>query len=165
MWVLRPTSRFPIKLLTFLFLFYSFKIINIISHGRYNCIFLCITDRCYWGSVISLLHQLSNTKLLNHFKFMLLMRCLTMVTERLKTKKKQTNNNKQINKTKLKNENTLLSESSPLNLLCWNKREVLSFTSHVCQKGPVRESNPGPLAPEARIIPLDQQAPTRTYME
>ena len=24
--------------------------------------------------------------------------------------------------------------------------------------GPVRESNPGPLAPEARIIPLDQQA-------
>ena len=28
-----------------------------------------------------------------------------------------------------------------------------------CQKlGLVRESNPGPLAPEARIIPLDQQA-------
>ena len=26
------------------------------------------------------------------------------------------------------------------------------------QNGPVRESNPGPLAPEARIIPLDQQA-------
>ena len=26
------------------------------------------------------------------------------------------------------------------------------------EKGPVRESNPGPLAPEARIIPLDQQA-------
>ena len=26
--------------------------------------------------------------------------------------------------------------------------------------GPVRESNPGPLAPEARIIPLDQQAKT-----
>ena len=26
------------------------------------------------------------------------------------------------------------------------------------QFGPVRESNPGPLAPEARIIPLDQQA-------
>ena len=25
-------------------------------------------------------------------------------------------------------------------------------------KGPVRESNPGPLAPEARIMPLDQQA-------
>ena len=24
--------------------------------------------------------------------------------------------------------------------------------------GPVRDSNPGPLAPEARIIPLDQQA-------
>ena len=44
------------------------------------------------------------------------MRNLTMVTERLKTKK-QTNNNKQINKTKLKNENKLLSESSPPNLL------------------------------------------------
>ena len=31
-----------------------------------------------------------------------------------------------------------------------------------CQKkqknGPVRESNPGPLAPKARIMPLDQQA-------
>lgn len=26
------------------------------------------------------------------------------------------------------------------------------------KKGLVRESNPGPLAPEARIIPLDQQA-------
>ena len=28
------------------------------------------------------------------------------------------------------------------------------------KEGPVRESNPGPLAPEARIIPLDQQAKT-----
>lgn len=27
--------------------------------------------------------------------------------------------------------------------------------------GPVRDSNPGPLAPEARIIPLDQQADAR----
>ena len=45
------------------------------------------------------------------------MRSLTMVTERLKTKKKQTNYNKQINKTKLKNENKLPSESSPPNLL------------------------------------------------
>ena len=26
------------------------------------------------------------------------------------------------------------------------------------QSGPVRESNPGPLAPLARIMPLDQQA-------
>ena len=26
------------------------------------------------------------------------------------------------------------------------------------KKGPVRESNPGPLAPKARIMPLDQQA-------
>ena len=30
------------------------------------------------------------------------------------------------------------------------------------KKGPVRELNPGPLAPEARIIPLDQQAKTPT---
>lgn len=29
----------------------------------------------------------------------------------------------------------------------------------ICKsRGLVRESNPGPLAPEARIIPLDQQA-------
>ena len=34
--------------------------------------------------------------------------------------------------------------------------DVLGFQ---CLKmGPVRESNPGPRAPEARIIPLDQQA-------
>ena len=26
------------------------------------------------------------------------------------------------------------------------------------KQGPVRELNPGPLAPKARIIPLDQQA-------
>ena len=26
------------------------------------------------------------------------------------------------------------------------------------KKGPVLESNPGPLAPKARIMPLDQQA-------
>ena len=26
------------------------------------------------------------------------------------------------------------------------------------KNGPVRESNPGPLAPKARIMPLDQQA-------
>ena len=29
--------------------------------------------------------------------------------------------------------------------------------------GPIRESNPGPLAPEARIIPLDQQATCYTF--
>ena len=29
--------------------------------------------------------------------------------------------------------------------------------------GPVRESNPGPLAPEARIMPLDQQAGNIKY--
>jgi hypothetical protein len=30
----------------------------------------------------------------------------------------------------------------------------------ICKKfyGPVRDLNPGPLAPEAKIIPLDQQA-------
>ena len=31
------------------------------------------------------------------------------------------------------------------------------------QKGPVRESNPGPLAPKARIIPLDQLAALHKY--
>ena len=31
-------------------------------------------------------------------------------------------------------------------------------TSNGKQIGPVRESNPGPLAPKARIMPLDQQA-------
>ena len=30
--------------------------------------------------------------------------------------------------------------------------------------GPVRESNPGPLAPEARIIPLDQQADIKSNL-
>ena len=35
---------------------------------------------------------------------------------------------------------------------------MLCSLSKEYQKGPVRESNPGPLAPEARIIPLDQQA-------
>ena len=44
------------------------------------------------------------------------MRSLTMDTERLKTNK-QTNYNKQIDETKLKNENKLLSEGSPPNLL------------------------------------------------
>ena len=34
------------------------------------------------------------------------------------------------------------------------------FYSRGRKMGPVRESNPGPLAPEARIIPLDQQAKT-----
>ena len=32
------------------------------------------------------------------------------------------------------------------------------FRNHVIKSGLVQESNPGPLAPEARIIPLDQQA-------
>ena len=31
------------------------------------------------------------------------------------------------------------------------------------KEGPVRDLNPGPLAPEARIIPLDQQAKTTFY--
>ena len=31
--------------------------------------------------------------------------------------------------------------------------------------GPVRESNPGPLAPKARIMPLDQQASTANLRE
>ncbi len=33
------------------------------------------------------------------------------------------------------------------------------------KEGPVRELNPGPLAPEARIIPLDQQATGFYHLE
>ena len=33
------------------------------------------------------------------------------------------------------------------------------------KQGPVRELNPGPLAPEARIIPLDQQATGLHHLE
>ena len=37
------------------------------------------------------------------------------------------------------------------------------YVAKRCKKyGLVRESNPGPLAPEARIIPLDQQASTES---
>ena len=35
---------------------------------------------------------------------------------------------------------------------------MLSLLTKGYQRGPVRESNPGPLAPKARIMPLDQQA-------
>ena len=40
------------------------------------------------------------------------------------------------------------------------KKDVNVLYSRGRKRGPVRESNPGPLAPEARIIPLDQQAKT-----
>ena len=40
------------------------------------------------------------------------------------------------------------------------KKDVNVLYSRGRKWGPVRESNPGPLAPEARIIPLDQQAKT-----
>ena len=33
------------------------------------------------------------------------------------------------------------------------------------KEGPVRELNPGPLAPKARIIPLDQQATGLHHLE
>ena len=33
------------------------------------------------------------------------------------------------------------------------------------KQGPVRELNPGPLAPEVRIIPLDQQATGFYHLE
>ena len=36
--------------------------------------------------------------------------------------------------------------------------QMFNKTMKTNEIGPVRESNPGPLAPEARIIPLDQQA-------
>ena len=35
---------------------------------------------------------------------------------------------------------------------------LVKYFDKTISKGPVRESNPGPLAPEARIMPLDQQA-------
>jgi hypothetical protein len=34
----------------------------------------------------------------------------------------------------------------------------ISLTTRTNCRGPLRESNPGPLAPKARIIPLDQAA-------
>ena len=44
---------------------------------------------------------------------------------------------------------------------CW--RGTNSFQDNICHKtsGLVRDLNPGPRAPEARIIPLDQRAGTR----
>ena len=65
----------------------------------------------------------------------------------------------------------LLVQQSEQNVVIFRKVEeehtilqILWFCGFIlksgfCSKvGPVRESNPGPLAPEARIIPLDQQA-------
>ena len=37
----------------------------------------------------------------------------------------------------------------------------ISFVWTQCKKGLLRELNPGPLAPEVRIIPLDQAANER----
>ena len=36
--------------------------------------------------------------------------------------------------------------------------QLVKYFDKIVSKGPVRESNPGPLAPKARIMPLDQQA-------
>ena len=36
--------------------------------------------------------------------------------------------------------------------------QLVKYFDKILCKGPVRESNPGPLAPKARIMPLDQQA-------
>ena len=41
---------------------------------------------------------------------------------------------------------------------CCYIRLVKYFADKIVNEGPVRESNPGPLAPKARIMPLDQQA-------
>ena len=41
---------------------------------------------------------------------------------------------------------------------------MLPSLTKECQKGPVRELNPGPLAPLARIMPLDQQAKRGLYL-
>ena len=38
------------------------------------------------------------------------------------------------------------------------KTPFFKVVKEKCISGPVRESNPGPLAPKARIMPLDQQA-------
>ena len=39
-------------------------------------------------------------------------------------------------------------------MLLW----LVKYIDKMVRKGPVRESIPGPLAPKARIMPLDQQA-------
>ena len=36
--------------------------------------------------------------------------------------------------------------------------QLVKYFDKMAHRGPVRESNPGPLAPKARIMPLDQQA-------
>ena len=43
--------------------------------------------------------------------------------------------------------------------MCWHCQKEGSVYGEK-KDGLVRDSNPGPLAPEARIIPLDQQAST-----
>ena len=41
--------------------------------------------------------------------------------------------------------------------------DLVVLEKGVYKEGPVRESNPGPLAPKARIMPLDQQARRITH--
>ena len=40
----------------------------------------------------------------------------------------------------------------------WKSKNSWGHINNDLKSGPVRESNPGPLTPEVRIIPLDQQA-------
>jgi len=37
---------------------------------------------------------------------------------------------------------------------------LAKYFDKIVNMGPIRESNPGPLAPDARITPLDQEAKT-----
>ena len=40
----------------------------------------------------------------------------------------------------------------------WNMRSIYLMLMAILKLGLVRDLNPGPLAPKARIIPLDQRA-------
>ena len=57
---------------------------------------------------------------------------------------------------------TLLQEKRLYHVMLVRRRAPIK-TIKTNEIGPVRESNPGPLAPKARIMPLDQQARQRLY--
>jgi hypothetical protein len=50
------------------------------------------------------------------------------------------------------------TELGPLHILQMLEKKVLAFSRAGIKQGLVRDLNPGPLAPEARIIPLNQRA-------
>ena len=53
---------------------------------------------------------------------------------------------------------TILYPGSKLDKFATQKEDTVPSLRIVIYKGLFRESNPGPLAPKARIIPLDQTA-------